>query len=241
MRKCAQDCFLTILKSFKSSAVIKKASKLVYSMLENHMALAVKISNQNVEDGLKDGIISKPECQEVSHMLNLLKIVIPYLSVKVRVKVLSEILKLLSSKFSALSRHVFDVIEVLFETSEAEVIVLEAEKIIKSLVSYINLRKKNPTDTVLFAAKLAKCAIDKLHASETPGWITHLPLVTGSIACKESFLSTYVFAIFNYTCLIFVSFSPFLSNVMGGEVSVKNSKYFFDLPSPRIVDLLPKF
>lgn len=160
------------------------------------MDLAVKISNQNVEDGSKDDIISKPECQEVCHMLNLLKIVVPYLSVKVRVKVLSQISKLLSSKFSALSRHVFDLIEVIFETLGAEVIVLEAEKIIQSLVSYINLRKKNPMDTVLFAATLAKCAIDKLHASETPGWINHLPLVIGSIACKQSFLSIYFFCYF---------------------------------------------
>lgn len=182
VRKCAQDCFLTTFKSFKSSAVIKKASKLVYSMLENHMAMAVKISNLNVEDGFKDDIISKPECQEVFHMLNLLKIVVPYLSVKVCAKVLSQISKLLSCKFSALSRHVFDVIEVIFETSGAEVIVPDVEKIIKSLVSYINLRK-NPMDTVLFGANLAKCAIEKLHANEIPGWMDHFRSVIGSIAC----------------------------------------------------------
>lgn len=184
MRKCAQDCILIAFRSLKSSAVIKRASKLVCSLLKNHMPLAVKISTLNTAKGSKDDIMSKPEFQGVSHLLNLLKNVIPHLSAKACANVLLQMSKLLSSEFSALSRHVFDVIEVIFETSKDEVIGPHAENIIKRLLSYIDLREKNPMDTVVVAANLAKCAIDKLHESEITAWINYFPSVIGSIACK---------------------------------------------------------
>ncbi|KAA8517112.1 hypothetical protein F0562_017405 [Nyssa sinensis] len=182
VRKCAQDCLLKVFKSFKSSAVIKQASKLVFSLLKGYMPMAVKISASGAADGSRDEILPKPEQLEVLHMLNVLKLIVPYLSVKITLKVLSQLHKLMSSQFSALTRHIFNVIEVIFETSSAEVIIPEAENIIKSLASYAYLGEKNPVDTILSAATLLKSALDKLYTDEPSKWINNLPLVFDSLA-----------------------------------------------------------
>ncbi|XP_022888276.1 RRP12-like protein [Olea europaea var. sylvestris] len=182
VRKCAQDCVLTVFKSFESSAAIKKASKSVYSLLDEHMTLAIKMTVAKSVDGSKDDTMSRPECQEVLHLLNMIKHVVPYLSVKMRSKVLSKLSKTLSSQFSAVTRHIFDLISVIFETSGTEVIVPCAENIINLLVSYISLQDKNPADTSLFAATLVKTALCKLHDGDIKEWTVYLPMVTESIS-----------------------------------------------------------
>ncbi|GMP86835.1 hypothetical protein CsSME_00039468 [Camellia sinensis var. sinensis] len=164
VRKCAQDCVVKVFKSFESSTVIE-ASKLVLSSLKGYMPLAVEINASAVIDGSKDEI-SKPEHLEVIHMLTLLKHIVPYLSVKVSLKVLQQLHKLMNSHFTALTRHIFSVIEAIFETSKAEVVILQAENIIKSLTSYVNMGVKNPNDTLLSAATLLKSALDKLQTGE---------------------------------------------------------------------------
>ncbi|CAL5351931.1 hypothetical protein CsSME_00039468 [Camellia sinensis var. sinensis] len=180
VRKCAQDCVVKVFKSFESSTVIE-ASKLVLSSLKGYMPLAVEINASAVIDGSKDEI-SKPEHLEVIHMLTLLKHIVPYLSVKVSLKVLQQLHKLMNSHFTALTRHIFSVIEAIFETSKAEVVILQAENIIKSLTSYVNMGVKNPNDTLLSAATLLKSALDKLQTGEVSKWINNLPLVFDSIA-----------------------------------------------------------
>lgn len=181
VRKCAQDCVVKVFKSFESSTVIKEASKLVLSSLKGYMPLAVEINASAVLDGSKDEI-SKPEHLEVIHMLTLLKHIVPYLSVKVSLKVLQQLHKLMNSHFTALTRHIFSVIEAIFETSKAEVVILQAENIIKPLTSYVNMGAKNPNDTILSAASLLKSALDKLQTGEVSKWIDNLPLVFDSIA-----------------------------------------------------------
>lgn len=195
MRKCAQDCVLTVFKSFELSAAIKKASKSVYSLLNEHMTLAIKMTVAKSVDGSKDDTMSRPECQEVLHLLNVIKHVVPYLSVKMRSKVLSKLSKTLSSQFSAVTRHIFDLISVIFETSGTEVIVPCAENIINLLVSYISLQDKNPADTSLFAATLVKTALCKLHDGDIKEWTVYLPMVTESISgiCSSLSLSGYLF------------------------------------------------
>ncbi|CAL5420826.1 unnamed protein product [Camellia sinensis] len=180
VRKCAQDCVVKVFKAFESSTVIE-ASKLVLSSLKGYMPLAVEINASAVIDGSKDEI-SKPEHLEVIHMLTLLKHIVPYLSVKVSLKVLQQLHKLMNSHFTALTRHIFSVIEAIFETSKAEVVILQAENIIKSLTSYVNMGVKNPNDTLLSAATLLKSALDKLQTGEVRKWINNLPLVFDSIA-----------------------------------------------------------
>lgn len=145
------------------------------------MPFAVEISASGDTNSSKDEILSKPEHLDVVHMLTLLKHILPYLSVKVSLKITSQLHKVMNSHFSALTRHTFGVIKAVFETSKGEVVILVAENIMKSLESYISLGEKNPTDTVLYAATLLRSALDKLQAGEASKWIHNLPLIFGSI------------------------------------------------------------
>ncbi|KAL0339670.1 UNVERIFIED_CONTAM: RRP12-like protein [Sesamum radiatum] len=133
VRKCAQDCLLTVFKSFESSGIFKKASKSIYLLLKDHMPLAIEMTSSGIVDGSKNQAMpmSRPEHQEVLHLLNVIKHVVPHLSPKVRMRMLSQLLKILSSQFSVLTRHVFDVISAIFETSGTEVITSNAEDIFR--------------------------------------------------------------------------------------------------------------
>ncbi|KAK9290882.1 hypothetical protein L1049_009061 [Liquidambar formosana] len=182
VRKCAQACVEKVFKSFQCSTVIKEASKLVLSLLKSYMHLAFGLSTSMTADGSIDGLLSKPEQLEFLHMLNVMKCIVPFLSVKVNSKILSEMHKLMSSQFSALTRHILKVIEAFFEASRVEVIIPEMENILISLASYVSLAKKNPMDTVISAATLSKSILDKLHIGEPSSCIRNLPLVIGAIA-----------------------------------------------------------
>ncbi|KAK3010162.1 hypothetical protein RJ639_011407, partial [Escallonia herrerae] len=181
VRKCAQDCILKVFKSFESSTVRKKASRLVFSLLKSYMPLAVELSASRSVDGSEKDILSKPEHQEIVHMLNLLKQLVTYFSIKVNVDVFSELQKLISNQFSVLARHIFDVIEVLFETLGGDLNLSEADNIIKVIASYVSF-EGNPVDSTLSAATLLKSCLNKLHAVEPSKCTSHLSLVLGSVA-----------------------------------------------------------
>ncbi|PHT80655.1 hypothetical protein T459_13670 [Capsicum annuum] len=175
VRKCAHDCIVSLFKSFGSTAVAKKAGKRIYSLIKENTALALKLS------ALKEISGSKDEHQEVLHSLNILKPIIPYLTVKDNEKVLAQLVELMSSQSSAFTRHIFDNIGAILDSSGIEIILPEADQIIKALVSYMS-SAENPADNVLFAANLAKGIIDKLHDGGMSVWVTYLPLVVGSIS-----------------------------------------------------------
>ncbi|RVW16573.1 hypothetical protein CK203_069386 [Vitis vinifera] len=176
VRKCAQAFLERVFKSFQSTTVTKEASKLVLSLFKSYMPLAVRLNSLKTVDG------SKPENLEILHMLGVLKLIVPYLSVKVGLKILLELLKLMNAQFSALTRHILKIIEALFETSRVEVIIPEADNIINSLSSYVLLGEKNPADTVICAATVLRGTLDKLDAGERSAWIRNLPLVFRSVA-----------------------------------------------------------
>lgn len=182
MRKCAQDCLLKVFKSFESSSISKMASKSIYSLLNDHMPSATEMSSLEIMDGNKHEPRSRPEHQDVLHLLNVMKHVVPHLSPKVRTRMLPQLLKLMSSHFSVVTGHVLDIISAIFATSGAEVIISNAEDIFSSLVSYISLGEKNPADSVLFAAKLAKDALGRLNNDNVNEWTSYFPMLTESLA-----------------------------------------------------------
>lgn len=181
VRKCAQDCLLTVFKLFGSSTVFKKASKLFYTLLKNHLPLALEMSTSEVVDRSKSIVGSRPEHQEVLRLLNVLKHVIPSISPKFRSKTLGQLLKILTSRFSSVTKHILEVISVIVQTSESEFIVSNAEDIFKSLTSYISLLENNPVDTVLFGSTIAKEALGKISGCNTE-WPKYFPLVAESLA-----------------------------------------------------------
>lgn len=182
VRKCAQVCVEKVFQSYQSSTIIKKASKSVLVLLKSYMPLAVELSTSKTADGYRDGILSKPDHLEVLHMLNVLRLIVPFLSVKVGSKILSELQKLMTSQFSALTRHILKIIEAFFEASRVKVSIPEMENILISLASYISLEEKNPMDTVISAATLLKNVLDKLHVGESGLCIGKFPLVIGPLA-----------------------------------------------------------
>ncbi|KAG6694233.1 hypothetical protein I3842_09G038600 [Carya illinoinensis] len=182
VRRCAQDYLEKVFTSFRCLAVVKEASKLVMSLLKNHMPLAIKLSSLRPVDGSKDEISSEPEHLEVLYVLNVVKISVPHLSAKITSKVMSEVCKLVRSDFSLLTRHVFKIIEAIFETSRVEFGVPETDNIVDSLASYVSLGDRNPLDTVVSAATLLKRSLDVLHDGEPSSWTRSLPLVCESLA-----------------------------------------------------------
>lgn len=183
VRRCAQDCLEKVLKSFQSSTVIKAASKLINSLFEKYIPLAITLRTSGTVDGSKDEMLLKPDHLEVLYMLNVVNLIVPRLSVKVRLKILSELCKLMTSEFSPLTRHIFKGIEAFVETSRVEVVIPEMENIIVSLASYVSLKKRNPVDTVMTATILLKSCMEKLLNGETRSlWTKNVPLVFGALA-----------------------------------------------------------
>lgn len=163
--------------------MIKAASKLINSLFEKYIPLAITLSTSGTVDGSKDETLLKPDHLKVLYMLNVVNLIVPHLSVKVRLKILSELCKLMTSEFSPLTRHIFKGIEAFVETSRVEVVIPEMENIIVSLASYVSFKKRNPVDTVMTATILLKSCMEKLLNGETRSlWTKNVPLVFGALA-----------------------------------------------------------
>lgn len=182
VRKCAQDCLLKVFKSFEHSSISKRASKSMYLLLKDYMPLATETSTSKIDGGTMHDPMSRPEPQDVLHLLNIMKHVVPDLSPKIREKVLSKLLKTLSSQSTVVARHVFDVISAIFETAGTEVIISNAEDIFTSLSPYISVGEKNPVESVFCAANLAKTALGRLHNDDMDEWKSFLPMLIESLA-----------------------------------------------------------
>jgi ribosomal RNA-processing protein 12 len=146
------------------------------------MPVALTLSESRIFDESKEETLSKLEHLEVIHMLNLLKVTVPYLSVKISSKVLPELVKLLRSDFSVLTRQIFQNIEAFFVSSSDEVIGPQQENIIDSLSGYLSLGQKNPVDTVLSAATLLRTILNKLRAGGSSSWTSNGHKIFGSTA-----------------------------------------------------------
>ncbi|KAI3833787.1 hypothetical protein MKX03_016819 [Papaver bracteatum] len=121
---------------------------------------------------------------ESVHMLRVLKRIVQYLSNDVW-KVMSQIHKIMGSKFSLLTRRIFAVLEAILERAE-EIIVPKI--VIFALGEYASTKKNNnPVDTVLRACVLSKRCIDKIYvdADKRSIWVANLHLVFKPIANIE--------------------------------------------------------
>nr|XP_043635247.1 RRP12-like protein [Erigeron canadensis] len=181
VRKCAQDCVVNVFKSFQSDSVKKTASKLVLKSFKTYMTSAVKTVSSRSADGSKDDNMSKGEHLEVLHMLNLLKCLVPCLSSKEISKVVIELQTAINSKFSVLTRHVFDVMEEILRFLEARSTIPDTEKIVTTLSKYISTRQ-NPVDTLFSAAALLENFLTKFQVGDPNKWNSHYSLIIGSIA-----------------------------------------------------------
>ncbi|KAI7740194.1 hypothetical protein M8C21_031108, partial [Ambrosia artemisiifolia] len=141
----------------------------------------VKTVDSRSVDGSKDENISKNEHLEVLHMLNLLKFLVPCLPSKVISKVVIELQMAISASFSALTRHVFDVMDEILRFLEAGSTIPDTEKIVTILSTYIS-KKQNPVDTIFSAAALLDTFLTKFQIGDPTKWNDHYSLIIGSIA-----------------------------------------------------------
>lgn len=181
VRKCAQECVVKLFKSFKSPLVIKSASKLVLTSFKTFMSSAVEIVASKSADGGKDDGSSKGEHLEVLHMLNLLKLLVPCLPSKVISEAVIELQKAISARFSALTRHVFDLMDEILKFLEAGSTIPNTVEIVTILSSYIS-KKQNPVDTIFSAAALLDTFLTKFQIGDPTKWNDHYSLIIGSIA-----------------------------------------------------------
>ena len=172
---------MKVFKSFQSPLVIKMASKMVLKSFKTYMSSAVKTIASSSADGSKDDNLSKCEHLEVLHMINLLKFLVPCLPSEVVSKAVVELEKAISSKFSPLTRHVFDVLEEILRVLEAGSTFPDTVKIVTTLASYMS-KKQNPVDTVFSAAALLDNFLSKFQVGDTDKWNSHYSLIIGSIA-----------------------------------------------------------
>lgn len=145
------------------------------------MSLAVKTIASRAADGSKDDSLVKGEHLDVLHMLNLLKFLVPCLPSEVISKAAVELQKAVSAKFSALTRHVFDVMEDILRFLEAGSTIPDTEKIVITLAKYIRT-KQNPVDTLFSAAALLENFLIKFQVGDPNQWNSHYSLIIGSIA-----------------------------------------------------------
>ncbi|XP_010927011.1 uncharacterized protein [Elaeis guineensis] len=182
VRRCAQLCVEKVFRTLKSSDVVKKASKVVASMYKKYIPLAKELNSMELSDAPKSKKLPIPEHLEILHMLNVLTLIIPYLSKKIKIKIFSDAHKLLGCRFSLLTRHTLRLIDALLEHSEVKVLISESENIISALTSYVSFDEKNPVDTIFAASTLLKIVLNKLHEAQPNIWIHCLPPIFTSVA-----------------------------------------------------------
>ena len=169
------------LQSFQSGNSNKKASKLILSLLESNVSLADKLGALTNVGGSESEKQFEAEHSDVVHVLNIARVAVPYLSDKIRIKVVRVLVKLLHARSFGLTRFILNSIEAFLDKVEVETITQVAEDIIDALSSYVS-SKNVPKETVISAANLLKIALDKIHAGDVSKWNKNLPLGFNAIA-----------------------------------------------------------
>ncbi|KAI3932247.1 hypothetical protein MKW98_024967 [Papaver atlanticum] len=172
VRKCAQVCVEEIYKSVQGTNVVKEASELFGLVFDKYLPFATTITWCMVEITEDSERAEELKLMECVHMLSVLKRIVQYLSNDVVFQVMSQIHKIIGSKFSLLTRRIF-----------AEIIVPKI--VIFALGKYASTKENNnPVDTVLSACILSKRCIAKLHADADKRsiWVSELHLVFEPIA-----------------------------------------------------------
>ncbi|KAI0497430.1 hypothetical protein KFK09_020654 [Dendrobium nobile] len=177
VRRCAQSCLEELSKNCRSSSIVKKTSKVVHRMHRKYIVLVKNSYSIEPTNAAPNNATSKPEHLEALHMLNVLNTMLPYISDKIRMKILSDSYELLGCHFSWLTRHILRILEALLEQSDVKVLVPKAENVMSALTSYVSSAEKNPVDTIVSASSLLKNVLRKFGDAFPTMWIRYLPLV----------------------------------------------------------------
>ncbi|KAG0481229.1 hypothetical protein HPP92_012087 [Vanilla planifolia] len=181
VRRCAQSCLEMIFKNHPKSPSIKRAGKFILSIYQKHISLVKKPDSTEPTVTL-NGTETATGHMEVLHMLNFLNIIIPYLSAKVRLKILCDFYKLLGYHFSWSTRHILRLLLVLLELSKVKAIVAEAESIMSALAFYTSAaEKKILSITIITSSTISNYVLKKLRDACPGLWTRYLPLLFTSL------------------------------------------------------------
>lgn len=145
-------------------------------MFETYIPSIVELSHLSSSNGSTFEAPSKP-----LHFLNVLRLAVPFLSVKTGSKILKKLVKLMHPEFTALTRHILMVTEAYFSASQFEAISPALENILASFCEYLNKAKNKPVDTEEAVLKLLRLAIDRLNSNDHRVCVQWRQTVIGSI------------------------------------------------------------
>lgn len=171
-----------LFRSIQDSTVLQKSSKRILHFFDEFMPKAIELAAVVLEGDADVDTLSKSDHVEVFHMLNTIKLVSPFLSDKIQCKLLSRLNKLLSSPHTPVTRHAFSVLEMVCESLEVESSLPGLEELVTILTSFISSCKKVPQDSILYAVKLLKCVLRKVHLLGRSLWFRNLWHVLDAVA-----------------------------------------------------------
>ncbi|KAG6492840.1 hypothetical protein ZIOFF_047808 [Zingiber officinale] len=181
VRRSAQVSVEKVFEVFKSFGIIKKSSKVMLSLYKKYISLAAEMCTTEMSGVTDLKELPKSEHPEIIHMLIVLKLIVPYLSEKVRMEIFSDAQRFLSCASSSLTRHVIELVDSLIQQTEANILLTESDKIIFAFTSYLSSTEKNPDETIVSRLKLLRNLLNKLHTFQPTIWISKLPLVFMSV------------------------------------------------------------
>ncbi|XP_074576063.1 uncharacterized protein LOC141832455 [Curcuma longa] len=181
VRRSAQVSVEKVFEAFKSFGIIKKASKVLLSLYKKYISLAAEMGTTEMSGETDFKELPKSEHPEIIHMLIALKLIVPYLSEKVRMEIFSDAHRFLSCASSSLTRHVIELVDSLVQQTETKILLTESDKIIFAFTSYLSSSEKNPDETIVSRLKLLRNLLNKLHTFQPTIWISKLPVVFMSV------------------------------------------------------------
>lgn len=181
MRRCAQLYVKKVFETLKSSSIIKKASKVVFSLYKKYISLLEEFCTPELLNAPASNELHKTEHLEIIHMLIVLKLIAPNLSEKVRMKIISDVYRFLRSATSLLTGHIVRVVDALMEQTEAKILIAESDDIISALTSYISSSEKNTLDTTVSGLKALSNLLNKLRDVQPTIWIGSFPVIFVSV------------------------------------------------------------
>jgi ribosomal RNA-processing protein 12 len=145
----------------------KKASSAAVGLFEKHISSVRGLAKLDAD-------ASEAKETEAVHMLGAMAVLVPHLSKKARSTVFSGARRLLSARFSPLTRHVLRLMEALLEHLKVENVESELENFVSLLLAYLPYDEKKPDDTIIAALQLMKSCLAKF-AGHSKLWTKALP------------------------------------------------------------------
>ncbi|KAM0907529.1 hypothetical protein ACQ4PT_016048 [Festuca glaucescens] len=167
VRRCAQESVEKLFAYLERSGCGKKASSAAVDLFEKHISSVRSLAKLDAD-------ASEAKETEAVHMLGAMAVLVPHLSKKARNTVFSGARRLLSARFSPLTRHVLRLMEALLKHLKVENVESELENFISLLLAYLPYDEKKPDDTIIAALQLMRSCLAKL-AGHSKLWTKALP------------------------------------------------------------------